>query len=746
MKAGALVNLVLIIALSAGLVFGSFTVFQPVDSAAEESADLMQALSNAGSATLHGRDTVTLLEGGSADWSWDADSETVSATLSGGEVFFATLADDFSVDVSTSFVRVESQNSSALVKLDDTGATLTVYALEHPTLVTFVLEGQDLNSLLVPTGTFMKISSSKISTTLGRLRLTKLTKEFPVFPFEEADLTAAELAPYTASQTAYAVSALSFKQESQSRSHFGPSLTGFGSYLSRAYVFFKDTLTVLPSAEERLAENEKEQYLVYAMTNLLFGDASTGEKWVNDWKNAQPDSEQVEEIYSALFFALPGDDLYPVKAAAAELLYPNEEPLIALRRQLQEIEALLARGSVVEAQTAYQNYQAKFETALQSGDLDDEEYLDDISREYYLLELLLRSNAVFYTGDSVKLLAELESKILSLAGSDRDLDEERQAFVQSKIRYLENLFDFVIERKVSIEDATDLANELVADAEGYLASITSEVAVRSYFVAKLEEYDLSIQFMNSPEFYSYGSFEDGLDDYRAKEEDLDDLSEYIQSLRSGDETLATISLEEAIAEVEADLRSNGIQYKEVESLGDSANRLFEIAGGHAGTYEFEANYDRETKILYDTVVEGEVRFSTGLTLENAKSVIEMAMEEAATTAEDEEEEEAFVKDKEVTSLTEEVAISRVEDAFEAEDLKLGAFSFDVVDLEENTFTFEGVMTDANLVVAGTYDLDTGLVTEVVWETEDGTPQSFPDISLSEFEEALYATYMAFINQ
>lgn len=745
MKAGALVNLVLIIALSAGLVFGSFAAFRPAESLAEESADLMQALSNAGSATLHGRDTVNLLEGGSADWSWDADAETVSATFNGGEIFFATLADDFSVHVLTSFVRVESQNSSALVKLDETGATLTVYALEHPTLVTFVLDGEDLNSLLVPTGTFMKIPSSKISATLGRLRLTKLTKEFPVFPFEDADLSEEELAAYNASQTAYDITSLGFVQESQTESHFGPSLTGFGSYLSRGYEFFKDTLTILPSAEERLAESEKEKYLIYGMTNLLFGDAATGEKWVTDWKNAQPDSEQVEEIYSALFFALPGDDLYPVKEAAAEILYPNEEPLIALRRQLQEIEALLDRGSIVEAQTAYQIYQEKFESALQSGDLDEEEYLDDISREYYLLELLLRSNAVFYTGDSVKLLSELESKILSLAGSDQDLDEERQAFVQSKIRYLENLFDFVIERKVSIEDATDLANELVADAESYLASITSEVAVRSYFVAKLEEYDLSIQFMNSPEFYSYDSFEDGLEDYKAKEEDLDDLNEYIQSLRSGDETVATISLEDAIAEVEADLKFNAIQYKEVESLGDAANRLFQVVGGHTGGYSFEANYDRETKILYDTVVEGELRFSTGLTLENANSVIEMAMAEAAATDEEEEEDTSTIEEDE-TSLTEEVAISRVEDAFEEVDLKLGAFSFEVVDLEENTFTFEGVMTDANLVVSGTYDLDTGLVTEVVWEMEDGTVQSFPDISLGEFEEALYATYSALSGQ
>lgn len=738
MKAGALVNLMLIITLSAGLVFGSFTAFPSADSSAEASVDLMTSLTGTGAASLNGRDSLSLFEGGNAEWSWDAPTETVSATLSGGELFFATLADDFSVNVLTSFVRVESQNSSALVKLDETGETLTVYALEHPTLVTFVLDGEDLNSLLVPTGSFMKIPSSKITSTLGRLRLTKLTKEFPVFSFEESELSEAELAVYSASQSAYDLSALSFVQDSQSASHFGPALTGFNSILSKTYEIFKDTLTILPSAEERLAEDQKEEYLIYGMTNLLFGDAAIGEKWVNDWKNADPDSEQVEEIYSALFFALPGDDLYPVKAVAAEILYPNAEPLVALRRQLQEIEALLNRGSVVEAQSAYQSYQEKFEAALQSGDLDKEEYLDDISREYYLLELLLRSHAVFYTGDSVQLLSELESKILSLAGSDQDLDEERQAFVQSKIRYLENLFDFVIERKISIEDATDLANELVADAESYLGSITSEVAVRTYFVSKLEEYDLSIKFMNSPEFYSYDSFSEGLKDYQAKEEDLENLNQYIQSLRSGDETGTIVPLEEAIAEAEADLRANGIQYKEVKSLGDNANRLFEIVGGNTGGYAFEANYDRETKILYDTVVEGTLRFSTGLSLENANSVIETAMTEAAVTTE-EGEEATTGEEGEKTSLTEEVAISRVETAFEEADLKLGAFTFEVVNLEENTFTFEGVMTDANLAVSGTYDLDTGLVTEVVWELDE-TPQSFPDISLSQFESALYATY------
>lgn len=739
MKAGAIVNLVLVIALSAGLSLGSFVAFPSANVLTATESDLQAQLESTGSVQVNDRDRVILLEGGSADWEWDADTETLEATLTSGSLFFASLADDFSVQVLTPFVRISSQNSTALVQMSESGDAVEVFALEHPTLVTFLLDGEELNSLLVPSNMSMKIPSSKISATLGRLRLAKLTKEFQVSTFEVTELTQAEQDVFTASQTAYNESELSFLQNQQAYSHFGPSLTGLGSAMNKGYEFFRNTLTVLPSAEERQYEVQKEKYLVYGISNLLYGDEATGEKWINDWKAAAHDSAQVEAMYSALFFALPGDNLYPVKAAAAELLYPHEEPLVALRRQFQEIESLLDRGSLVDAQNAYQNYQVKFEAVLQSGTLDDEEYLAEISREYYLLELLLRSHSVFYTGDSVKLLTELESKILSLAGNDQDLDEERQAFVQSKIRYLENLFNLVTERKVSVDSATDLANELIADAEQYLGAITSEVAVRSYFQTKLEEYDLSVQFMNSPEFYSYDSFDDGLKDYQAKVEDLSNLSEYIQSLRTGEEASATITLEDAIAQVEGDLHGNGIQYKEVTSLGDSANRLFQIVNARTGGYSFEANYDRETKILYDTVVEGELRFSTGLSLENANTVIESAMKDAELTPE-EEPEETPVEDGD-TSLTDEVAISRVEADFEEAGLKLGAFKFKVVDLEENSFTFEGVMTDANLVVSGSYDLDTALVTEIVWELEE-TPQNFPDIGLSDFEDALYATYLA----
>ncbi len=744
MKAGSLLNLILLLVFAGLLSAASFTAFKPEEIVSTDEAAIEAELSHSNEVRLNERDSVSGLEDATVDWSWDQPSETLSAELQAGTVYFSTLADDFTVEVVTPFARIESQNSEAVVRLSESGESLEVYALTHPSLVTFTLDGKDLNSLVVPTGNFMRVPSSKITATIERLRLTKLTKEFPVFAFEESDLTESELAAHEETIAAYDASALSFMQESQRDSHMGPDLTGLGSYLSKAYQLFRETLTVLPSAEDRYAEVQKGKYLVYGRTNLLFGDSLSGETWINEWKNSNPDLDEVDTLYSSLFFVLPGDELYPVKSAAAELLYPQEEPLTALRRQYQELESLLERGSLVEAQTAYTTYQSNFETALNSGDLDDEKYLGDISREYSLLELLLRSHAVFYNGDSVKLLSELENKILSLAGSDEDLDEERQAFVQSKLRYLENLFDFVVDRKVSIEDATELANELVADAESYLKAISSQVAVRSYFESKLAEYDVSIEFMNSPEFYSYDSFEEGLKEYQAKQLDLANLSEYLQSLRAEDDISATISLEDATKEAEDDLRSNGIQFRDLKSLGDSSNRLFELVDASTGGYTFEANYDRETHILYDTVVEGELRFSTGLALETASSVIVTTVELAELTPEEDTQDQVEDYEEEGT-LTEEVAIKRAENAFDEEGLKVGAFKFKVLDLEENTFTFTGVLTEASLAVSGAFDLDTGVVSDIEWEYKDET-QTLPDVELSEFEQALYDTYNALYGQ
>lgn len=746
MKTAALINFLIIALLSQTL--GLASVFMAIGLAQETfssqdfegelvwgetfETDVLQ------SASLNHRDGFSLFPGSQATVNYDEETQHVNIELRQGMVFFATEAGDFSLSISTPFARVDSITSSATVSLDSATEQLQVYALEHPSRISFIQDGEEQNALLVPTGTFMKIAASKVSPTLARLRLTKLSKEFPVFSFEESELTEEVQNVWQNKREDYKQNSISLLANLQKNSDFGPALTGLKSYIHKIYQGFKTLLIVLPSAEVHQAEKTKEDSLLYAMSNLLFDDRAAGEQWLSDWEISSPERERVSRLYTSLFFVLPGDGLYPVKETAAKLLFTGEDALNGLRRQFQEIESLLKAGALIEAETAYRDYQERFDTALQTNVLDAPDRMGDISREYFLIELMLRNHSVFYTAEATELLTHLEEKILALSGTERDVDEERQAFVQSKLRFLENLFSFVIDRKISVEEATDLAYELVAEAQKYLGSIHSDVAVRDHFEAKLDEYALSIQFMNSPEFYIYSSFEEGLNDYRNKVADLESLNQYIQSIRTGEETAATLTLEDATVQVEEDLHDHAIQFSEVRSLGDNAHRLFEVVGARTGGYSFEANYDRQTQILYDVVV-GDLRFSTGITLESAKTVIVQAVE--GETVETEGDEETSNSDEDEVSLTEQVAIRRAQEAFEEVTLDVDDFTFEVVDLAKNTFTFSGFIGSQKIPVSGIFDLDTQVASEIVWEWE-GTPQTVADIDISQLEGAVQEAYNA----
>lgn len=691
----------------------------------------------------NGRDAVVLFPGSEAQFSWDETESHLDVHLLHGALLFATLAGDMNVRVQTEFARIDSQNNMAYVRLDESGANLDVYALQHPGNLSFLLNNDVLNSLSVPAGYRIKVPQSKISSTIGRLRLTKLTKEFPNFALKEEDLSEVLKKNIQDVESAYQESSLEFLNDLQAKSELGPSQSGFSAQLADGVQAFEEAVTVFPHAKLRLESTIEAEVLTYAMSHLLFGDPSAGEAWLLQWSQLSHDPAALQDLYASLFFVLPGDALYPLKSAVADVVYSNDHALDSLRRQYQEIENLLSRSSLIEAEAAYDVYKADFLNQLERGIFDQADFLDDLSREYILLEILLRNHSPFYTVSDTEILTALEKKILSFAGTDQDLDEERQAFIQSKLRFLSNLFAFVIDRAVSPEDAQDLANALLFQAQSYLGSVSSQVAVQDYFESQLEDYALSIQFMGSPEFYSYESFAIGLETYRQKVKDLEELNAYLQNLRTGRLEEADLgnfpSESQAIQSVEQALRQNGIQYAQVIPQGDAAHRLFEIAGARTEGHAFDANYDRETEILYDVVAEG-VRFSTGILLSSASEVIASALEKPETVPVEDTAPETVPLDS-GTSLAESVALDFVETQFEEAGLSLDDFEIRVTDLSSNSFSFTGVITAERLPVSGVYMSDTGRVMGTVWEYK-GELRAFPDVDLKQLAPAISATHQA----
>jgi hypothetical protein len=740
MKAGQLINGIIVLLVSAAVFVGTFFLLSEDEYLVQEgwigSLNFDEPVDStlvALTARLNGRDALSLIPGSVADFAWNEEANHLDVNLDSGGLAYAAIAGDFSISVNTGYARVDSQNSSGYVEVLE-GET-NIYAVEHPSLVTFVLDGDDLNSISVPTDYRMKVPESKISETIGRLRLTKLSKEFPIY--EIGDLEDEVEDEVDEMNFVYTENMTDFVGAVLAEGNYGPPRTGVLGQVSDVYEDFRSAVTFMPHAEARYETELQENLLSYAISNLLYGSVEDGEFWLSAWKDADHDMDELRSAYAALFFAMPGSELYPVKAALADVLYEGEDAMTFLRLKYLEIETLLAGASKVSAEEAYGEYKNEFKAALNSGVFDGEEWLPEISREYMLLELMLRNNSIFYTVDDAALLADLEEKILTLTGSDQDLDEEKQAFVQSKLRFLGNLFSFVVDKKISVDAATELADELLYSAESYLNSISAASAVQEYYESSLEEYELSADFMGSAEFYSYSDFDEGLEAYRLKVADLDELNEYIQNLRSGDdEEVSEISFDEAYAEVEEDFLFAGITYSELVSLGDTAYRLFEIQGGHVGGYAFEANYDRETRLLYDVVAE-DARFSTGILLDSIRDVIETALEEEEID-DDDGNDDAVV---DTGSSAENLALDEAREAFE--ELGLNDFSVELMDLDANLFTFEGIITQYSLSISGAFDLISGQVTEISWEV-NGEVKSMPDLDLSELESAIEVTAQALL--
>jgi hypothetical protein len=685
------------------------------------------------------RDAALLLSDSEAVFSWD---EELNIDFLSGSLLVANSAYDFSASILTDWARFETEGGLVYVTQGET--QLQVYAFDHPTLVTFLLEGEELNQIMIPAGFRMNIPYSKITETIGKLRLTKLSKEFPVFTFKEADFEEEVLTALNGVQADYANAELKTLSAYQAARDFGPAFNGKFSLIDQASTWFQSAITVLPAAQDRFEEENREEMLSYARSHLLAQNEAQAQLWIEAWAKDGPEIEELEKHFSDLSWVLPGDELYLMKAKVTQLLFEKEAPLDFLRVRLNEIESLLAAGDTVQAQSSYALYREKFQDLLAQGVFDEEEWLDEISRETVLLELLLRSHSSYYSIEALSLLSDLEEKILILSGDGQDVDEERQAFVQSKIRFLANLFSFVEQRKISVGTATDLASELVRSAKSQLNSIVTPAAVTEYFAGQVDTYDLMTDFINAPEFYSYKDFDEGFEVYQAKVEDLDELNDYIQDLRSGNQdTLVSFTLDEAISEVAEDLLLGGVQYSGLDWQGDSQFRLFEIQGARTGGYGFDAFYDRESGLLYD-VEFGDIRYSTGLLLENALEVFELSLENLDVDLDGEnngEETDGEIIGSDSLSLTESVAIQSAEDAFSSVGLRADDFEFEVVDLDANLFVFEGSITAFGLPVSGTFDLLSLKVSEVVWDY-DGVGRTLPSVGLSQLEAAIDATVTA----
>lgn len=676
-----------------------------------------------------------------------ADFESMPMTfhliLSKGSIWLSDLQGVAQFTLDTNRMRIEPQKGSTFVRYDDGG--VDIFAAHHPTRVSFLSDDEDktvLNTYLLTESHQASVEEAGLSRSIDQLRYTKLTKEHPFAFVDEEQWEDDWESALDLDQDRLAEVYTDFVSALR---RYGNGGHDEGSFSSRVRSVYRAVRSVFTFSKQHLLEIEEDEdldLLYQALYLILDGDTMGSRERLSQFEAAANGFESLEKlneltwVFQSVYY---NDAFYPAKEAIWDIrknATDSEDSLVLLlgflREQLMEVYDLLDRGDISKARSALLAYSDAWQDLMIGAGSDLGAVVQGMTAERQILQNLLYRNDTFYDLDSYEVLSALEERILTLTAEEYDLNEERQAFVQDKIRVLTRLVELIDDELVGIDDGSDLAYQLIDEANDLLQDITVQTAVIDYFDEKLEELGKMMEFINSPDYeLAQGTFEDKFDAYQNKEQEMDDLSDYILGITDGEE-ISGVSLEDAQAEAETAFRDQGITYTALVPLGDTNYRLFSVEGGRVDLIDFQASYDRITGIVYDLEVEGDI-FSVGVRLEDLKAAVEEAVKDEV-----EDPDNLLPEDtgRQLTAL-ESFAIGLVETTLVSAGFDVIEDQISVVDLDENLFQVELVIlhSDGDIDVSFRYDADDEYATEVIGEV-DGVLFAIGEAALSNLEDAV----------
>ena len=672
----------------------------------------------------------------------------VSIELVSGSIWVSDLQGVADIQVDIPRAQVEPEMASVFVRLNDDSAD--VFAAHHPSRINFLNNsGELLNNYLLTESYKVALPQSKITETLSQLRYTKLTKEFPFIFVKEKEWEEGWSSALSSDLNRLNDAYIAFLSDLRRAGDGGAEVGSLRDRLNNAYRLFRSWLTLDRSYLESVESEDELSLLHQALYLILHGEDSAAQERLSRFVPAVSTFDSFERIAALvqIFRAVEwGSDFYGVKELLRELEYESTAlddrlafRLDVQRERLNEIYDLLDQGERGAAQEALLEYSDEWADVIDRAGLQLGDQVQRITEERQMLQNLLYREDTFYSRPSYEVLTQLEDRILSLTAEEYDLNEERQQFIQDKIRMMTRLVYLVDIGLVGPEEGHLLGQRLVKESRELLDRVTSRAAITSYFVSRVDELEWKFAFVGSPEFLlGEGSFDDRLADYREKQQDLSDLSSYIAGLRDQPVVDSGIPLDEALAKAEQALQREGIQFSVLTPLGDVNHRLFRIEQGRSGLNDFTGNYDRETDLIYDLEVNGEV-FSAGVLLGNLVEAIEVAI---STEAFVDEMIDVDLPGPERLSPVEELAIDLARTEFkELSDVEVRFDDVSIVDLESNIFSMhlEFEAMEGMFAIDFNYDVDEGQMTDVVGQLE-GELFVVDDVRLDSIEADVKAAW------
>lgn len=684
---------------------------------------------------------------------WAEAPISLSVALKEGAVWVSNVQGLMNVGVHTDRVGVLPQDASTFVrKVED---RVTVFAAHHPTRVAFLAEGDDptvLNDYVLTESHQVDVLESTLNSALGELRYTKLTKEYP-FVYKELDKweSSWEVALDSDLHRLRAVYD-TFLQELRRTGTGGSSADSMWSKVKagiaklRSWITFDKNYLVEKEERDDLEILLQALYLIRENRDIdALERLSRFQETVEDFESVDSFGPMIR-VFSAVEW---GHEFYPVKVllrdvqvSAASEDDQFELALVFLRDRLNEMYDLLDLGERAIAPEALLEYKVEWTRLLASSGVIFRDHVRYLTEERQILQNLLFREDTFYSLASYEALSELEYRILSLTAAEYDLNEERQSFIQDKIRMLGKLVPLIDDGVVGLKDGADLGMYLLEESQSLMSDLTTEVAVSEFFRNRLEELQHQFDFIESPEFsLGVGSFEERLQDFLDKEDDLDALSAYVTGLQSeADSQVVNDTAETSLAEAEVALRGEqvGFDYLSPIFRDPQDYRLFRIEGGHVGGISFEANYDRLTQLIYDLSVQGEA-FSSGVKLSNFSRVVSEAISQnRATLALPSGNDDTDNEERVLLSPVEKVAVELARNDIETlSELRPQSRDISVLSLDDNLFHVTLLLPTkkGRFNVEFDYDMGTHQASSIVAQRND-VFLSIDDTSIVQLSEAV----------
>ncbi|EKD47859.1 MAG: hypothetical protein ACD_65C00248G0003 [uncultured bacterium] len=637
---------------------------------------------------------------------------TVSMTLEEGSAWISNMGGVLDLMIKVDGYMFQNVDGYYYVEVNENG--YFAYAYKHPVSVYFLDEsGNSLNDYILPQGYYVELERGVPSSVVSDLRYAKLVKEYPFYKLTENQAREG-LADYAK---------IDDLRYSDILGDFEAMvLYEYDDYVGESGGEIVDKLReILTFSESKKDEWSKSESINKLNAALYLSAKGSAEDALSELQDI---SSVIDEKYLpylnyvsvVLNNSLYGDDLYVVKNYLREVLWGDsyDGQMVVLRDRLNEMYDLCDDGEMAFAKEAFSDYERGWWDFLGMSADELSVYRDDINEERELLSVLLLKEEGFYDTDYFDLLESFEQAIFKVAISGTDLDEERLVFIADKVDVVNSVTDLLALSQMSVAEATDLLGFLLDDAEVLASEVESTASILSYYEEEISEGWLVLKFINSVEYESTsGTFDEKYEAFVAKEQDVEDLRNYLQNLHLGDESSSGLTLTEAKEIVYSDLETAGISYTAIISMGDNAYRLFELNGAEAGGVSFEAKYDRESKLVYDLAV-GESRFTTGVSLDDLSEVVSGVEEgeitdEVISDAEEAEVEEGF-------SSTEEAAIVLLIEYLSEFGIEAAEKNVVFVEVDENIFEVRGAIA-GETVLDFVVDLDDGSLSEVYVDGE-----------------------------